>query len=104
MAPKGCSCSTPRVSRGNPTQMGKRVVNNDMRLDGGRWVDCDDAGTQTISLQGIDTKAGARVRLAETAPNMVLYSRPKRPSHQRNTSNHGRFGVEVETSLPQCQF
>ena len=49
------------------------------------------AGKQTTALQGVDTKAGARVRLTATEPNMALFSRPKWPSLKSNTSNRGHF-------------
>ena len=61
-------------------------------------------GTQTTTLQGVNTKVGAQVGLTATAPNMALSSRPKRPSILRNTSNYGSFGTEVEISPPQRKF
>ena len=56
------------------------------------------------ALQGVDTKAGSRVGLTLTAPNMELYSNPKCPSLWRNTRNYGHFVTELEISLPQWQF
>ena len=70
----------------------------------GGWADFAAAGTHTTTLQGVDMKAGARVRLVEMPPNMALSSRTKRLSFRKNTSNRGRFGMEVETSSRQRQF
>ena len=59
--------------------------------DGGGWADCGAAGTQMTALQGVSMKAGVQVELKAMAPNMSLYSSPKRPILGRNNSNCGRF-------------
>ena len=64
--------------------------------DGGGWADYGTAGTQTTALQVVGIKAGALVGFTATAPNMVLSSRPKRPSLQSNTSNRGHFVYSEE--------